>query len=73
MFNNYNPYNPYYQQQRFQYQPQPQMYTPDQQNSIYRQNTPQGLQGKTVDSLEVVKAMDIPLDRKRKLFCNSWW
>lgn len=68
MFNNFNPYNPYYQQQRFQYQPQPQMYNQDQQNSIYRQSTPQGLQGKVVDNIEVVKAMDIPLDGSTSYF-----
>ena len=67
MFNNYNPY---YQQQRFQYPPQfqPQMYNQDQQNSIYRQSTPQGLQGKIVDNIEVVKAMDIPLDGSTSYF-----
>ena len=50
MYNNYNPYNPY-----FNYiQPQPQ---PLQQ---FKQSI--GLQGKSVDSLDVVKAIDIPLD-----------
>ena len=49
---------PYVQpQQQMQYQPQP----------AYQPQTI-GLQGKSVDSLEVVKAMDIPLDRKYKLF-----
>jgi hypothetical protein len=55
MYNNmYGQYykNPYAQpQQPMQYQPQP----------IYQPQT-MGIQGKTVDSLEVVKAMDIPLD-----------
>lgn len=56
-YNNlYNPYNPYYnynqQLQQMQKQNQ-QMYKP--QNSI-------GLQGKVVDSLDVVKATDIPYD-----------
>lgn len=60
MYNMYNQYyrNPYVApQQPIQYQPQP-AYQPQ---SV-------GIQGKTVDSLEVVKAMDIPLDRKYKLF-----
>lgn len=56
-YNNlYNPYNPYYnynqQLQQMQKQNQ-QMYKP--QNSV-------GLQGKVVDSLDVVKATDIPYD-----------
>ena len=56
-YNNlYNPYNPYYnynqQLQQMQKQNQ-QMYRP--QNSV-------GLQGKVVDSLDVVKATDIPYD-----------
>ena len=56
-------YNQFYRgsyvqpQQQMQYQPQP----------TYQPQTI-GLQGKSVDSLEVVKAMDIPLDRKYKLF-----
>lgn len=59
-------YNQYYRgpfiqpQQTMSYQPQP-MYQPQVMN----------IQGKTVDSLEVVKAMDIPLDRKYKLFSVS--
>ena len=62
MFEPYNPYNPYspyygnYNQQPQQVQTlrqTPQMYKP--QNSI-------ALQGKVVDSLDVVKATDIPYD-----------
>ena len=50
----YQPYNnPTIQQQNMQ-----QTYTPQPQVPM----TIQGLQGKTVDSLDVVKAMDIPLD-----------
>lgn len=55
----YNMYNQFYRgpfaqpQQPIQYQPQP----------AYQPSQPIGIQGKTVDSLEVVKAMDIPLDR----------
>lgn len=55
MYNNYG--NPYYQPQRFQPQYGPQMTTP---------NVPSfaasSLQGKQVDSLEVVKATDVPFD-----------
>ena len=54
---NYYPnYNQFYQPQ---YQPQRQM---DIQQPLYQPIKPSGLQGKSVDSLEVVKAMDIPLD-----------
>lgn len=52
MFNSYNqnPYfNPYFNTQQQPVQPAPMRY-----NS--------GLQGKSIDNLEVVKAMDIPLD-----------
>ena len=50
----YNNYNPYYQP-RFQQPMQPQY---DAQAFI----KPTGLQGKSVDSIDVVKATDIPLD-----------
>ena len=58
-------YNPYFGQQRMQYQPP--MYAPQEPTMpIYRQNQQTAqfipLQGKTVDNIEVVKAMDIPLD-----------
>ena len=62
MFNNYG-YNPYYpQQQRFQNIEQP-----IQQPIVNYQQPMQmpksnGLLGKSVDSIDVVKAMDIPLD-----------
>ena len=52
----YGPANTFQQQAR--YQPDPQQYT--QPQPIYKQ--PVGLQGKSVDSIDVVKAMDIPLD-----------
>ena len=66
-------YNPYFQQQ---YAPQmqrlqnleqqyPQFAQQPQQPYVQPQNYPQpalGLQGKSVESLDVVKAMDIPLD-----------
>ena len=62
------PYNQFYgpqfqpQMQRMQPQPQPQMQPEMQfnQQPMYRQ--PTGLQGKSVDNVEVVKATDIPLD-----------
>lgn len=53
-YNTYNPYNPYYNQQ-----PQ-QISKPNQQ--IYKSSNLIGLQGKVVDSLDVVKATDIPYD-----------
>jgi len=53
----YTPYNPYYIQPQMNRMNQ---YMPPQQTPTY--NPPSGLQGKSVDSLEVVKAMDIPLD-----------
>ena len=52
MFNSYNQ-NPYFNPY-FNTQPQPVQPTPMRYNS--------GLQGKSIDNLEVVKAMDIPLD-----------
>ena len=55
MYNNmYNQFyrSPFIQPQTYQPQPQP----------TYQPQQPVGIQGKTVDSLEVVKAMDIPLD-----------
>lgn len=58
------PYNQFYgpqfqpQMQRMQPQPQPEMQF--NQQPMYRQ--PSGLQGKSVDNVEVVKATDIPLD-----------
>lgn len=71
MFN--NSFNPYYMQPQMQrvqpvqpvqpMQPMDQQYTqptPQPTQPIYRQAL--GLQGKSVDSLDVVKAMDIPLD-----------
>ena len=62
------PYNQFYgpqyqpQMQRMQPQPQPQMQPEIQfnQQPMYRQHA--GLQGKSVDNVEVVKATDIPLD-----------
>lgn len=61
MFNNYNPY---YQQPRYS-QPVPPTQVSEQPQ--YIQQIPQfvkqnGLQGKQVDSLDVVKATDVPFD-----------
>lgn len=61
MFNNYNPY---YQQPRYSQQMPPSQ-VPEQPQ--YIQQMPQfiktnGLQGKQVDSLDVVKATDVPFD-----------
>ena len=53
---------PYYMQQPMttpQYQPQATDYMSQMQNAYQK---PLGLQGKTVDNIEVVKATDIPLD-----------
>lgn len=61
----YNPYNPYINQFYGQQVNRPQ----SMEMSMQQQNTPQmalnrqnNLYGKQVDSLEVVKAIDIPLD-----------
>ena len=54
--------SPYYMQQPIatpQYQPQATEYMGQMQNAYQK---PLGLQGKTVDNIEVVKATDIPLD-----------
>ena len=57
MYNNYNPY----MQPRFQQPMQPQ-YTPQSDTQSVPQFIKTGLQGKQVDSLEVVKATDVPFD-----------
>lgn len=62
MYNNYG-FNPYYQQQRFNTMPQQPIEQPIQQpiqNNIMQNRSM--LNGKSVDSIDVVKAMDIPLD-----------
>ena len=58
----YGPTNAFQQQAR--YQPDPQQSA--QPQPIYKQ--PEGLQGKSVDSIDVVKAMDIPLDGSGSYF-----
>ena len=57
-YNLYNPYNPYYGQQ-FQQVPQQMQRQPQQ---MYKPQNTAILQGKVVDSLDVVKATDIPYD-----------
>lgn len=61
--NYYPSYNQYYNQMpktNEQYQNNMPQYVPQ---YVPQFTKPTGLQGKSVDSLEVVKAMDIPLDR----------
>lgn len=61
MYNNYG-FNPYFQQQRFQNVEQPiQQPIVNYQQPIQMAKS-NGLLGKSVDSIDVVKAMDIPLD-----------
>lgn len=58
--NPYNPYNPYY---NYNYNTQSQMQqTLKQTPQIYKSQNMITLQGKVVDSLDVVKATDIPYD-----------
>ena len=79
--NTYNPYSPYgynnsinsnsmvNQSQQFsQSQYNPQQYNPQQYNQQYMYKSPMVLQGKSVDSIEVVKATDIPLDGSMSYF-----
>ncbi len=70
--NYYQNFNPYYTQQQI-----PRMQTIQPMEQQYNQfvapqyKATNSLQGKTVDSIDVVKATDIPLDRERKLLPNS--
>lgn len=63
--------NPYYNQQQ-RYQPMPMQNQPMQQptyvQSIMQPTQPIGLLGKIVDSIDVVKSMDIPLDGSTSFF-----
>lgn len=61
--NQYNPFNnPYYSQQPIS-RPQPvEMSIPQQNIPTMQLNRQNGLLGKSVDNIEVVKAIDIPLD-----------
>lgn len=62
MYNNYG-YNPYFSNQKF---PQMEQMTTPNYNQQYQQPMQMqkisGLLGKSVDNIDVVKAMDIPLD-----------
>lgn len=58
-FYNQNPYNYMYQPQQMI---QPQMVQPQMQQPINNYKPQNGLQGKYIDSVDVVKATDIPLD-----------
>lgn len=67
--NYYQPYNSsygnqYFSQPQYQYQPMQPLQNQQLQNQqlIQQAQKPSTLQGKSVDSIEVVKAMDIPLD-----------
>lgn len=68
MYNNYG-FNPYYQQQRFQNIEQPSQqpimttYQPPMQLA-----KPSSLLGKIVDSIDVVKSLEIPLDGSTSYF-----
>lgn len=68
MYNNYG-FNPYYQQQRFQNMEQPSQqpimttYQPPMQLA-----KPSSLLGKIVDSIDVVKSLEIPLDGSTSYF-----
>lgn len=68
MFNNYG-YNPYYPQQRFQNveqaNQQPMMTT---YQTPMQLTKPGGLLGKVVDSIDVVKSLEIPLDGSTSYF-----
>ena len=57
----YNNYNPYYFQQPIQ-RPQSMEQMPQQPTYIQPITKPLGLLGKSVDSIDVVRATDIPLD-----------
>lgn len=61
MYEPYNPYNPYSPYYGYSQQAQ-QIQTPRQVPQIYKPQNPIALQGKVVDSLDVVKATDIPYD-----------
>ena len=65
MYNNNFGYNPYYQPQRYVGVPQQPIQQPIEQQSTMSFNSTQNrsvLNGKQVDSIDVVKATDIPLD-----------
>lgn len=55
-------YGNYYNQQKYQPMPMQPVNTPNYMQPIIQPATPNSLLGKAVESIEVVKAMDIPLD-----------
>lgn len=61
MYNNYG-FNPYFQQQRFQNTEQPQQPMMTTYQPPIQLTKPTALLGKAVESIDVVKATDIPLD-----------
>ena len=61
MFEPYNPYNPYNNPYYNNYNQQLQQ-IPRQNQQLYKSQNTAVLQGKVVDSLDVVKATDIPYD-----------
>ena len=67
--NQFNPFNnPYYGQQPIN-RPQPvEMSIPQQNIPTMQLNRQNGLLGKTVDNIEIVKAIDIPLDGSTSYF-----
>ena len=63
MYNPYNPYNNQFFNPQSQNRYQPMEMSMSQQNPVQGQiNRSNGLSGKLVDSIDVVKAIDIPLD-----------
>lgn len=58
-YNPYNPYSPYYGYNNYNQQSQQ---IPKQNPQMFKPQNPVSLQGKVVDSLDVVKATDIPYD-----------
>lgn len=62
MFEPYNLYNNPYNNPYLNYNMQSQQMPRQPQQPMYRPQTTTGLQGKVVDSLDVVKATDIPYD-----------
>lgn len=67
-YGNRNPYGNYIMQpMQYNVQPQPQQQQPIQQ-PVQPAQPISGLLGRTVESVDVVKALEIPLDRKYKLF-----
>lgn len=61
MYENYNPYNQYNPYYNYNYNPQTQQLL-KQTSQMYKPQNMVTLQGKVVDSLDVVKATDIPYD-----------